>query len=136
MAKTVLIIDDNEHERAIFARYLRFVGGTVLEAEDGEAGLRVARSKHPALILLDISMPGLDGWETLARLRADPTMPHVPVIALTAHYLEPQALEAAGFCGYLQKPIVPYRVLEEVEACIGRLHWSGEWDRERRLVSA
>lgn len=121
MQKTVLIIDDNEHERAIFSRFLQFVGGNVMDARNGEEGLRAAQEHLPNLILLDLSMPVMDGWETVRRLKANPLTERIPVLALTAHHLEWGRLEEAGFCAYLEKPIVPYRVLEEVEHCIGRL---------------
>ncbi|HEV2148925.1 MAG TPA: response regulator [Longimicrobiaceae bacterium] len=122
MSKTVLIVDDNEHERQIFARFLGFVGGSVLEAENGEEGLRMAREHLPDLVLLDLTMPVMDGWEALRRLREDPLTGSIPVIALTAHHLDRAVLEEAGFCAYLEKPIVPVRVMQEVERCIGRLH--------------
>jgi two-component system cell cycle response regulator DivK len=124
MKKIILIIDDNDHERQIFSTYLRFVGGTVLEAANGQEGIRVAQEHIPNLILLDISMPVLDGWQTIERLKRDPATAWIPVVALTANHLEWQRLREAGFCGYLEKPIVPFRVLEEVEHCIGKVHWS------------
>jgi two-component system cell cycle response regulator DivK len=141
MRKTVLIIDDNDHERHIFSSFLRFVGGTVLEARNGEEGLRMAQEHLPTLILLDLSMPVLDGWETIRRLKQEPLTDWIPVIALTAHHLEWGRLREAGFSGYLEKPIVPFRVLEEVEHCIGRLHMkpataredSPDWNRMRDL---
>lgn len=121
MSKTVLIVDDNEHERRIFSHFLHFVGGCVLEAGNGEQGLRLAREHLPDLVLLDLTMPVMDGWETLRRLREEPLTGRIPVIALTAHHLDPAALEEVGFCAYLEKPIVPVRVMKEVERCIGRL---------------
>jgi CheY-like chemotaxis protein len=124
MTRELLIVDDNEQERTIFATYFQFVGASVLEAENGEEGLRMAREHSPSLILLDLSMPVLDGWETLRLLKADARTHWIPVLALTAHHLEWERLKEAGFCGYLEKPIVPFRVLEEVEACIGPLHGS------------
>ncbi|HET7321139.1 MAG TPA: response regulator [Longimicrobiaceae bacterium] len=122
MSREVLIVDDNQQERKIFSTYLQFVGGTVLEAANGRQGLEMARAHAPSLILLDLSMPVLDGWETLRLLRADPLIQAIPVIALTAYHLEWKCLKEAGFCGYLEKPIVPFRVLEEIETCIGPLH--------------
>jgi CheY-like chemotaxis protein len=119
MSREILIVDDNDQERNIFSTYLQFVGGTVLEAENGEQGLRVAKEHSPSLILLDLTMPVLDGWATLRLLKADPQTRLIPVLALTAHHLERERLIEAGFCGYLEKPIVPFRVLEEIEACIG-----------------
>jgi CheY-like chemotaxis protein len=122
MTRELLIVDDNPQERNIFATYFQFVGATVLEAENGEQGLHIAKEHSPSLILLDLSMPVLDGWETLRLLKADPRTHWIPVLALTARHLEWERLKEAGFCGYLEKPIVPFRVLEEVEACIGPLH--------------
>jgi two-component system, cell cycle response regulator DivK len=119
--RTVLIIDDHEEEREIFSRYLEFVGAHVLQAADGEEGLHKARELLPDLILLDLRMPVLDGWQTIERLQLEPATASIPVIALTAHHLESDELERLGFCAYLEKPIVPHRVLEEVERCIGRL---------------
>jgi two-component system, cell cycle response regulator DivK len=130
MSRTILIIDDNDLERDIFASFLSFAGGRVLEASDGSEGLRVAGSDAPDLILLDLTMPVLDGWETIRRLKAEPRTRGIPVVALTAHHLEWEQLEEEGFCGYLEKPIVPFRVLEEVERCIGTL--GADMDTEPR----
>jgi two-component system, cell cycle response regulator DivK len=126
MDREILIIDDNDHERDIFASFLRFVGGTVREARNGQEGLDVARAHRPSLILLDLTMPVLDGWGAIVRLRTDPRTEAIPVIALTAHHLEWERLEQAGFCAYLEKPIVPFRVLEEVERCLGSVDSASE----------
>jgi two-component system, cell cycle response regulator DivK len=119
--RTILIVDDCEEEREIFSRYIEFVGGRVLEAADGAEGVRVAAEQLPDLILLDISMPLMDGWRAIDLLQRERATAGIPVVALTAHHLDRDELEAAGFCGYLEKPIVPHRVVEEVERCIGRL---------------
>jgi len=119
MSRTILIIDDNDPERDIFASFLRFAVGRVVEARQGEDGVQVAVEHRPALILLDITMPVLDGWGTIERLKADPRTRRVPLIPLTAHHLEWDRLQVAGFDGYLEKPIVPFRVLEEVERVLG-----------------
>lgn len=117
--KIILVVDDDAAQRRIFSKYLEFTGFHVLEAADGEEGLRMVRQHRPALVLLDLAMPVKDGWETLAQLRDDPATAAIPVVALTAFHLDPERLWDAGFCGYLEKPIQPFRVLEEVEACIG-----------------
>lgn len=124
VSREVLIVDDNQQERKIFSTYLQFVGGTVLETANGKEALCLARDCSPSLILLDLSMPVLDGWETLRCLKSDSLTCCIPVLALTAHHLEWARLKEAGFCGYLEKPIVPFHVLEEIEACIGPLCWS------------
>lgn len=122
MSSTVLIVDDNPEERKIFATYLEFVGGRLLEAANGEEGLRIARERLPDLILLDLNMPVMDGWEMIRRLQEEPGIRRIPVVALTAHRLSWERLEDAGFCGYLEKPLAPYRVLEEIERCLGRIN--------------
>lgn len=119
--RTILIIEDSEEERELLSRYLEFVGARVLEASDGSEGLRTAEDQVVDLILLDLSMPGTNGAETMERLQQRPTTAMIPVVALTAHQPEREELEAAGFCGCLEKPINPFQVVEEVERCIGRL---------------
>lgn len=120
--KTVLIVDDNLEERKIFSTYFQFVGGRVVEAPDGQEGVKAARDHHPDLIIMDLSMPVMNGWEALRCLQADADLSGIPVIAVTAHHLPRIELEQAGFRGYLEKPLAPYRVLNEVERCLGPLH--------------
>jgi two-component system cell cycle response regulator DivK len=122
MGRTILVVDDSAEERRIFATYLEFVGGRLMEASNGEEGLRMTREHHPDLILMDLTMPVMDGWEAVRQLQLDPATGGIPVLAITAHHLPPEQLEAAGFCGYLEKPIAPYRVLKEVERCLGSVH--------------
>jgi CheY-like chemotaxis protein len=119
MSRTILVVEDNPDERRIFSEYLRFVGVRILEAADGDQGLRRAREHHPTLILLDLSMPVMDGWTVIRELKRDRETAPIPVLAITAHHMPYARLEAVGFCGYLEKPLAPYRVLEEVERCIG-----------------
>lgn len=130
MSSTILIVEDNPEERNIFSAYLQFTGGRLLEAADGAEGVRMAREHRPNLILMDISMPVLDGWGAMSRLQADPATHRIPVIAITSHHLPRARLDAAGFCGYLEKPIAPYRVLEEVERCLGPAYHEGESRQE------
>jgi CheY-like chemotaxis protein len=118
---TVLIVDDNPEERKIFSTYLEFAGLDLIEASNGQEGLRMANDRNPDLILMDITMPVMDGWETAIRLKSDPGTADIPIIAITCHHLPPERLEQAGFCGYLEKPLAPYRVLEEIERCLGPL---------------
>jgi two-component system, cell cycle response regulator DivK len=122
MNRTILIVDDNPAEREIFSTYLEFVGGRLLQAHDGAEGLKVAREHQPELILLDLTMPVMDGWEMIRHVQVDPALAGIPVLALTSHHLPPERLEEAGFCGYLEKPIAPFRVLQEVERCLGPLY--------------
>lgn len=112
----VLLVEDNAENREIYATILDHDGYRVLEVADGEAALRVAREEHPELILLDISIPLIDGWEVAERLKADDSTRAIPVVALTAHALpeDHQRARDLGCDAYLAKPVRPRRVLEEV----------------------
>ena len=83
----ILYIEDTENNRILVTRRLTKGGYQVLTAEDAETGLALAASEPPDLILMDMGMPGTDGWAATRRLRADPKVRHIPVIALTAHAL-------------------------------------------------
>lgn len=112
----ILLVEDNEDNRAVYTTILRFYGYHVVEAESGEDGLVAAREIAPKLILMDVGLPGIDGWETTRRLKADQRTRDIPVIALTAHALPEHraASFAAGCDGYLAKPVEPRDVLLEV----------------------
>ena len=102
----VLVVEDNGDMREFLARVLSMQGYDFLEAADGEEGLHVARTQNPSLILMDISLPALDGFEATRQLKQDPAMRHIPIIAVTAHARpadEQRALDA-GCDGYLSKP--------------------------------
>jgi CheY-like chemotaxis protein len=117
----ILLVEDNEDNRIIYSTVLRHVGYDVVEAEDGEQALAVARSSSPDLILMDISIPKLDGWDVTTRLRGEPGMQDIPIIALTAHALPDDRLRAAkvGFSAYLAKPVEPRAVVAEVRRWLG-----------------
>jgi two-component system, cell cycle response regulator DivK len=119
---TVLLVEDNEDNRTIYTTILRHVGHEVIEAANGEDGIRLARERLPAVILMDVAMPGIDGWEATRRLKGDPATAGIPVIALTAHAMaeDRQRAADAGCEGYLAKPIEPRRVVEEVNRMLER----------------
>jgi CheY-like chemotaxis protein len=119
--KRVLLVEDNEDNLVVYRTILEHVGFIVIEARDGEEGVSRARSERPDIILMDISIPKMDGWEATQRLKADGETAAIPIIALTAHALEEDRLKAmrAGCDGYLAKPVEPRRVVEEVEKFIG-----------------
>jgi two-component system, cell cycle response regulator DivK len=120
--KTVLLVEDNEDNRIIYATALRYAGYSVIEAVTGTEGVRLARDEKPDMILMDISIPELDGWEASTILKADPDTRHIPIIAVTAHALpgdEERSL-AAGCDGYLAKPIPPAALIAEVDRRFGR----------------
>jgi CheY-like chemotaxis protein len=119
--KRVLLVEDNEDNLVVYRTILEHVGFLVIEARDGEEGVSRARTERPDIILMDISIPKMDGWEATQRLKADGETASIPIIALTAHALEEDRLKAmrAGCDGYLAKPVEPRRVVEEVEKFIG-----------------
>lgn len=114
--RTVLIVEDNDDNRAIYSTYLSHFGLRVVEAIDGEQGLALARDVRPDLILMDVSIPVVDGLEATRRLKADPATTNIPVIILTAHALASDRKLAfdAGADGYLAKPAEPRAVMAEV----------------------
>jgi CheY-like chemotaxis protein len=119
--RRILLVEDNEDNRIIYSTVLRHVGYDVIEAQDGISAVALARSEMPELILMDISIPELDGWEATKILRADPTTKDIPIIALTAHALADDREKAAqfGFSSYMAKPVEPRLVLAEVRRWIG-----------------
>ncbi|HEX6923925.1 MAG TPA: response regulator [Longimicrobiaceae bacterium] len=112
----ILLVEDNEDNRLVYRTILDHFGFQVLEAADGEEGIRRARADGPDLILMDVSIPKIDGWEATRQLKADPTTSMIPIIALTAHALATDRAKAqeAGCDGYLAKPVEPRKVVEEV----------------------
>lgn len=112
----ILIADDRASSRELLRTVLQRAGYEVLEAEDGEQALAQARSGHPDLILLDLQMPGLDGFGVLAELRGDPRFAHLPVLALTASAMrgDREKILEAGFTDYLAKPAGPETLRETV----------------------
>jgi len=119
---TVLLVEDNDDSRIIYATALRFGGYTVIEAITGTEGVRLAREHLPDLVLMDISLPELDGWEATAIIKADPRTRHIPIVAVTAHVLPGDQLrsETAGCDAYLTKPISPALLVGEVDRRVGR----------------
>lgn len=103
----ILIVEDNDKNRKLVRDVLRFHGYRTAEAETAEEGLRLAVETPPALILMDIQLPGMSGLEALAHLRAEPRTRAIPVMAVTASAMtqDRQQIVAAGFDGYQAKPI-------------------------------
>ncbi|HJV58097.1 MAG TPA: response regulator [Methylomirabilota bacterium] len=121
MAK-ILLVEDNEMNRDMLSRRLARRGYEVVIAVDGEQGVAMARSEAPALILMDMSLPGLDGWEATRRIKAAPETRAIPVIALTAHAMsgDREKAVAAGCDDFDTKPVDLARLLEKIEAQLGR----------------
>ena len=111
--KTVLLVEDNEDNRIVYSTILRHFGYEVSEALNGEEGIAKARAERPDLILMDISIPIIDGWEATQVLKRDPETKNIPIIALTAHALASDREKAmeVGCDGYLAKPCEPKAVV-------------------------
>jgi two-component system cell cycle response regulator DivK len=115
--KTVLLVEDNPHNRKIFSGMLTHAGFRVVEAVDGNEAMDKVASEHPDLVLMDLSIPGIDGWECTRRIKADEKTKATPVIALTAHAMrgDEERAREAGCDGYLSKPVSPKKVVEVVK---------------------
>ncbi len=116
----ILLVEDNEMNRDMLSRRLQRKGYSVLIAVDGEQGLATAYSEMPDLILMDISLPFIDGYEVTRRLKANPRTKHIPVIALTAHALLTDRDKAlrAGCNDYDTKPVDFARLTEKIETLL------------------
>ncbi len=113
----ILLVEDNEMNRDMLSRRLERKGFTVVIAVDGEQGVRLARAENPDLILMDMSLPVLDGWEATRRVKADAATRAIPVIALTAHAMasDEQRARQAGCDDFDTKPIELTRLLEKIQ---------------------
>ena len=121
MAK-ILVVEDNEMNRDMLSRRLQSRGYQVVLAVDGQSGVEMAQNQAPDLVLMDMSLPVLDGWEVACRLKADAPTKHIPIIALTAHAMSSDREKAldAGCDDYDTKPIELPRLLGKIEALLSR----------------
>lgn len=121
MSKRILVVEDQEDNRTILRDLLTSAGFTVLEARDGGEGLAMALADPPDLVLMDIQMPVMDGYETTRRLEAEPRLRAVPVIAVTSYALsgDETKARAAGCDGYIAKPFSPRALLARVRSQLG-----------------
>ncbi len=118
----ILIVEDNEKNRRLVRDVLQFKGYQTIETETGEEGVELARSRQPALVLMDIQLPGIDGITALKQLRGDPATRGIRVMAVTASAMtqDRQTILAAGFDGYQSKPINVKAFLEAVQELLAR----------------
>jgi two-component system cell cycle response regulator DivK len=112
----VLLVDDFQDNREMYAMYLEHAGLRVAEAGNGHEALDQAFSLLPDLIVMDLSLPGIDGWEATRRLKADERTKRIPVVALTSHALEgySEGARAAGCDAFVTKPCLPEQLLNEI----------------------
>jgi two-component system cell cycle response regulator DivK len=118
----ILIVEDNEKNLKLVRDVLQFKGYQTIEAVTGEDGVRLAKERRPALVLMDIQLPGIDGITALGQLRVDAATRAIPVIAVTASAMthDRQKIMAAGFDGYQTKPIKVKEFIEAVRAMLDR----------------
>lgn len=118
---SILVVEDNPANLKLAVMLLEKAGHAVSQAEDGEAGVRLARDIKPDLVLMDIQMPGIDGLEATRRLRADPATAHLRIVALTALAMQgdEERIRQAGCDGYIAKPYHYREFLDQVEAALG-----------------
>jgi two-component system cell cycle response regulator DivK len=116
MTRSILVVEDQEDNRRIIRDLLSSVNLEVIEAMTGEEGVALAQSRLPDLILMDIQMPVLDGYEATRRIKADARLQHIPIIVVTSYALsgDEAKARAAGADGYVAKPFVPRELLAKI----------------------
>ena len=116
MSKRILVVEDHEDNRQILRDLLGSADFKMIEAWDGEAGLSAAASEKPDLILMDIQLPGMDGYEVTRRIKADPALRSIPIIAVTSYALsgDEDKARAAGCDAYVAKPYSPRQLLAKI----------------------
>ena len=116
MSQRILVIEDQEDNRKILRDLLTSADFEVIEAVDGEAGIAAAAAQRPDLILMDIQLPGIDGYEATRRIKADPALSAIPIIVVTSYALsgDPGKARAAGCDAYVSKPFSPRQLLAKI----------------------
>jgi DNA-binding response OmpR family regulator len=133
----VLLVEDHQDVRDMYADYLKFSGFSVIAASNGAEGVDAARSEHPDLILMDATMPGIDGWEATRLLKADAATRDIPILMLTAHVFSEYQTRAkdVGADGFIAKPCLPDELVREITVALDR--WqetrTGDTDKQRSV---
>jgi len=120
-ANRILVIEDHEENRRLLRDLLTSFGYELTEAVTGEDGLTAAEANPPDLILMDIQLPGIDGYEVTRRIKANPALRHIPVIAVTSYALSGDDVKAleAGCDAYVTKPFDPAELLDKIRGYLG-----------------
>ena len=120
MSKRILVIEDTEDNRRILRDLLTNAGFELIEAVDGEKGVAAALDSKPDLILMDIQLPVIDGYEATRRIKANPTTQHIPIIAVTSYAMSGDEMKAreAGCDGYVAKPFSPRQILATIRGLL------------------
>jgi len=118
----ILVIDDDTDNLDVASQYLEFVGATVRTASSAQEGMAILDAFEPTFILLDLSMPVMDGWEMFKLLRARPQTASTPIIAVTAHAMQGDVVRAleVGFDGYITKPFMLKSLLDDIKSCLAQ----------------
>jgi two-component system cell cycle response regulator DivK len=121
MSKRILVVDDQEDLRGVLRDLLTGSGYTVIEAADGEAGIARAKSDRPDLILMDIQMPVIDGYEATRRIKGDPALNPIPIVAVSSFAMkgDEEKARAAGCDHYVTKPYSPMQLLRLIRGLLG-----------------
>jgi len=121
MTKRILVVDDQEDLRGVLRDLLTGSGYTVIEAADGEAGVAKAKSDRPDLILMDIQMPAIDGYEATRRIKLDPALTSIPIVAVSSFAMkgDEEKARAAGCDHYVTKPYSPMQLLRLIRGFLG-----------------
>jgi CheY-like chemotaxis protein len=116
----VLVVDDYDDAREMYAEYLEFLGYQVQTARDGQEALQYARAEHPDIILMDLSLPVLSGWEATRQLKQDERTRHIPVMALTGHVMAMHSEKAreVGCDAFVAKPALPDAGADQIRALL------------------
>lgn len=127
-APLILIVDDFEDNREMYVQYLNFAGYRVAEAANGHEALKQAFATQPDLIVMDLSLPGMDGWEATRRLKKDERTKHIPVVALTGHALAGHSKTAieAGCDAFVIKPCLPEDLAAEIRKILNTTRTKGK----------
>jgi len=122
MSARILCVEDNPQNMRLVRKILKHAGYTVLEAEDGLSGVVMAQNERPDLILMDINLPDIDGLEATNRIKAEPHLAHIPIVALTANamYGDEERILNAGCDGYMSKPVSKKILIETIEDYLNR----------------
>ncbi|HET7746491.1 MAG TPA: response regulator [Vicinamibacteria bacterium] len=129
--RLVLLVDDIEDNREMYVQYLTFTGYRVAEADSGQDALVKAAALRPDVIVMDMSLPGMDGWEATRRLKKDPVTKKIPVVALTGHAFagSDERAREAGCDGFLTKPCTPDELANKIDGLLADGRHGGETAR-------
>jgi CheY-like chemotaxis protein len=121
LAPLILVVDDVEDARTMYALYLSAHGYRVIDADDGERALRLTLEQRPALVVMDMGLPKMDGWEATRRIKADPGTRHIPVLGVSGHAVPDSVQRAhqAGVDAFFAKPCLPGTVLAKIRELLG-----------------